>query len=177
MAKIKVNTELDENLYAAYWNNLQQLKFDIFYYDEHFKDCVLISKKIKYVIVGLTSLATGAWIGWSSNSIICIICAIFIWLLQGVSAVSDFFPYENRKQELRDLTAELEPLYIDMETDWRKIQALEISNDGISSRIHKYALHKANIRKHFFKDDALPIKEKLWTRADDMTEEYFKSFK
>lgn len=60
MAKTKNNTAIDQSLYNAFWRKLQQSKYDIIYYDLHFKECVSISRKIKYTVVGLTSLATGA---------------------------------------------------------------------------------------------------------------------
>lgn len=176
MAKTKNNTAIDQSLYNAFWRKLQQSKYDIIYYDLHFKECVSISRKIKYTVVGLTSLATGAWMSWSGNAIICVLCPIIIFILQAVSAVSDLFPFENRKIELRELSTELEQLYIEMETDWRKIQALEITNESIRSLIEKYALRQADISKHYFKDDALPIKERIRTKADNLTEEYYKNF-
>lgn len=171
----KTETKLDQTLYNAFWFKMQQLRYDIFYYDEYFKECISISSIIKNVVVVVTSLATGAWMGRNDNKIICIVCPIIIWILQAVSAVSEKLSFENRKLELRELSTELEVLYIEMESDWRKIQALEVSNEDIRSLIQKYALRQVDISKHYFKDDALPIKEKIRAKADDLTEEYFKN--
>lgn len=166
--------KMDDTLYNAFWSKLQQLKYDIYYYDEHFKSCISISRGIKYTSVAITSLATGAWISWNNISIIRISCAIIIWVLQAVYVLFEYLPFEKRKVELRELSEELERLYIVMETDWRKIQALEISNDEIRSMIQEYTIKQSDISKHYFKDDALPIKEKIRKKADNLTEEYFK---
>ena len=172
----KVETTVDATLYSAFWSKLQQFRFDLYYYDEHFKRCIIVSRAIKYSIIATTTLATGAWMSWNSITGICAVCAIVILLLQAVSAVSELLPFEKRKLELRELSAELESLYIDMETDWRKVQALEVANEDIRALMQSYALKQADISKHYFKDDALPQKEKLWKNADNLTEEYFKHF-
>ena len=176
MAKTATDITVDTTLYNAFWNKLQQFKFDLFYYDEHFKRCIFVSRAIKYSIIGATTLATGAWMSWNSITGICIACAIMILLLQAASAVSELLPFEKRKLELRELSAELEALYIDMEADWRKVQALEVTNENIRALMQSYASKQANINKHYFKDDALPQIEKLRVNADNLTEEYFKHF-
>lgn len=175
MSKV-VNDCLDENLYNIFWNKLQQTKFDIFYYDEHFRRCTKITRYIKYFIVGATAIATGIWTGFGDVGIVPEICACVIIFLQAISAVSDLFPHEKRKTELREISIELEKLYIDMEMDWRKTQRLEISNDEIEEKIQGYALEQLNISQHYFKDDALPEKERIRLKVDVKTEEYFNNF-
>lgn len=170
------NNAIDTTLYNAYWSKLQQFKFDLIYYDVQFKACVKACRFIKYGIIGITTLATGAWVTWGDLSAIKVVCAIIIWLLQGISAISEVFPFNKRKLELRELSTELEPIYIQMESDWRKIQCMQITNDEISGLMESYAQKQAEIIKHYFKNDALPLKEKYHVEADNLTEEYFKYF-
>ena len=135
-----VNEDLDERLYNIFWRKLQQAKYDLIYYSIHFNERVSISRRIKYAIIGTTTLATGAWMTWSNTNIVAKICPIVILALQVVSAISEKFPYESRKLELREMIAELEPLYIEMENDWRSIRNLEQNkrklNGIISKKIH-----------------------------------------
>lgn len=175
MEKIQ-NEALDEQLYATYWHKLQQAKYDLVYYEIHLDHCIRVIRRIKYLVIGVTSLATGAWMQWNDNSDVRIVCAILIWLLQGVSAISGIFPYEKRKLELREMITDLEPLYLQMENDWRIIQSLKMSNQDISDTILQYEQKQAAIKKHYFKDDSLPGREKFRTKADESTEEYFKYF-
>ncbi len=176
MSETTKTEKIDKTLYSAFWSKLQQLKFDVNYYDVHFKHCVKTSRIIKYVVAVVTSLATGAWMNWNDISFIGVSCAVIIWLLQAFSAFSEWLPFEKRKSELRELSAELGVLYIEMEADWRKIQSLETTNEEIRDLLPEYALRQADISKHYFKDDALPIKEKLRTKADELTEDYFRYF-
>lgn len=176
MLKTQKEAKIEMTLYNAFWGKMQQFKFDIFYYDEHFKRCVSISRIIKYSIAAVTSLATGAWMNWNHITAIGITCGVIILLLQTFSAILEWMPFEKRKLELRELSAELESLYIEMETDWRKVQALELTNAEIRTLIHNYSSRQAEISKHYFKDDALPLKENIRTKADDLTEEYFRNF-
>lgn len=170
------NYELDEQLYNVFWNKLQQTKFDIIYFSEYFNYYTKISRVIKYIIVGVTTLATGVWMTWGSVPAVVTICGIVILALQVISAVSEHFPYESRKLELREMLAELNPLYLEMENDWRTIYSLKMSNSKIQEAIYRYELKQEEIKRHYFKDDALPDNEKLRNKADEKTEEYFKYF-
>lgn len=171
-----VNEKLDEQLYNTFWKKIQQSKFELNYYGLHFNSCVDISRWIKYIIIGTTTLATGTWMTWSTIPTVGTICAIIILVSQVISAISEKFPYESRKLELREMLNELEPLYLEMEDDWRSIQNLKMSNNTIQETIQKYDRNQAEIKRHYFKDDALPEQEKIRSKADELTEEYFKYF-
>ena len=175
MTKLQ-NKALDEQLYNVFWSKLQQAKFDIVYYSEYFNHYTKISRVLKYITIGATSLVTGVWLNWGSVSAVGTICGVAILVLQVISAISEKFPYETRKLELRELLAELDPLYLEMENDWRSIYGLKMSNSKIQEAIHRYELKQAEIKRHYFKDDALPDNEKLRTKADEKTEEFFKHF-
>jgi len=168
--------ELDVQLYNTFWLKLQQSKFDLIYYGLHFNSCAKISRWIKYVIIGITSLATGAWMAWDGLPIVKTTCAIIILASQVISAISEKFPYESRKLELRELIAELEPLYLEMENDWRSIQNLKMPNSKIQETIQHYDKKQAEIKRHYFKDDSLPEPDKFRLLANEKTEEYFNYF-
>ena len=176
MGKV-VNEELNEQLYSTFWRKLQQSKFDLIYYDVHFKKCTTISRWIKYAIIAVTSLATGAWMNWNSIAAIGNICAVVILAAQVVSAISEKFPYESRRIELREMIDELESVYFEMENDWRTIQSLKMSNSKIQEAIKEYDNEQAKIKRHYFKEDSLPESERLRLQADIKTEEYFNYFK
>lgn len=175
MAKVQ-NEELDERLYNAFWSKLQQAKFDIVYFSEHFNRCTVITRAIKYTIVGATTLATGAWMAWGHNQVVGAVCGVAILMLQVLTAISEKFPYEARKLELREMLAELDTLYLEMEDEWRSIYSLKISNSKIQEAIHQYDQKQATIKRHYFKDDALPENERIRIKADEKTEEYFENF-
>ena len=77
---------------------------------------------------------------------------------------------------MREMLAELEPVYLEMENDWRSIQNLKMSNQKIQETIQKYDKKQAEIKRHYFKDDSLPDIDTLRLQADEKTEEYFKYF-
>ena len=74
------------------------------------------------------------------------------------------------------MITELEPLYVEMENDWRSIRNLKKSNDMILEAIQKYDTKQAEIKRHYLKEDSLPETEKIRLQADEKTEEYFKYF-
>lgn len=169
-----IKQKIDEELYKAFWGKLQQAKFDIIYFNVHFNRCIKVARVLKYLIAGVTALATGAWITWGGVSIIGTICAIVIWVFQGISAIAEWFPYEKRKVELHDMVKELEPLYIEMENEWRNVQGGKISNKHVQERLLYYETKQMEIKNHYFKNDTLPERENIRKKADDLTEEYFK---
>lgn len=172
----KVYQKVDEDLYNAFWRKLQQFKFDITYFSVHFDACVKALRWIKYSIVGGTAIATGVWMTWNNVSGVGTVSAVLILLLQALSAISEWFPYENRKLELREMLTELEPLYIDMENEWRKINRLEKTDKQIQGAILRYSQKQLDIKNHFFKDDSLPIRKRLEQKATILTSKYFEYF-
>jgi len=113
---------------------------------------------------------------WDGLPIVKTTCAIIILASQVISAISEKFPYESRKLELRELIAELEPLYLEMENDWRSIQNLKMPNSKIQETIQHYDKKQAEIKRHYFKDDSLPEPDKFRLLANEKTEEYFNYF-
>lgn len=166
----------EEYALNIFWNRLQQLKFDIIYLSLQFKRCVTISRTIKYLIVGLTTLSSGILIGFYSIKQLAIACSVFIIFLQVFSAVSEYFPFEKRKDEIRELCNELEELYNKMEYDWRILFNDDKSTSEINEYINSYASNITKLEKYYLKDDALPEIKKITQKAEFKTSEYFKNF-
>ena len=93
-------TETNFQIQKSFWNIFQQFKFDLIYYSLHFSRCVKIIRIIKYVTLGVTALATSVWMAWNHIQWVSIACPIVILVLQVFSAVSEHFPFENRKLEI-----------------------------------------------------------------------------
>ena len=91
-----------QKLQEKYWKQLCQFKFDLLYYDLHFRKCVMIGRFIKIIGAIMTSFATGAWMGWNHIGWVRIVCPIVIFVLQAMNAGYQFFPFEDRKIELRE---------------------------------------------------------------------------
>lgn len=169
--------DLDITLYNTYWLKLQQSKFDIAYFECHYSYCVKLIRRIKYIIIVVTTLSTGIWMGWNSNAVVNKSCPIVLVLVSVLSALKDDFPYEKRKNELRELSLELNNLYVRMESDWFKINRLECSNNKIEELLGYYQIELIHIKDHYLKDDSLPVKDLITTNATNKTVEYFEFLK
>lgn len=166
-------TATNTTLQEAFWFKLQQFKFDLFYYCNHYKKCVAILKWIKYIVVGLTTASTLAWIEWSEISSVPKICSAVIIALQVFNAISDFLPFSNRKDELRDLTNDLDPLYIEMESTWRRISNGELSLPDVEHSIDNFARKRLQIEKNYLRNDYLKEYKKMIEKTENQTREYF----
>ena len=168
----------NENLkiQQVYWNKMYQFKFDLIYYSLYFNLCVSIMRLIKYISVGLTVLVTGIWMNWYNIQSVSVSCAIVILIIQAFNALSELFPFDNRKLEIREMSNELDNVYLQMEADWLKISDGELTITEITSLIQTYAKKRADIEKHYFKNDSLPYNKRIDNHANDKVESYFKNF-
>lgn len=93
------------------------------------------------------------------------------------NAVSDLFPFNQRKDELRDLTNDLDPLYIEMESTWRKIAEGELTTPEINRSIDDFANKRLQIERNYLKNDFLKEQKKIVEKTEKQTKEYFDTFK
>ena len=176
MAKTQTIEEIDTRTYNSFWGKMQQFKHDLHYLSIMNNHYVFLSRMLKLIPFAGTFIATSVWMSWHNNDIIAVICPIVIFIMQAITAITEKLPYDDRKSELRELLDELRPLYSEMENDWRNYSSFEISNKEMREKILFYDQQQEIIKKHYMKNDALPIVERFRKKADDMTAEYFQNF-
>lgn len=159
-------------LQKHFWAKLGQLKFDLILYSYHFFYCITFLRRVRIFSAVITAVVTGVWIKWKDISIITTICPIIILILQAFLAGLEYMPYENRKQELRELIDLLEPLYNEMERDWDLISLGEFSIKQIEEKTREYEDRRIEIAKNFLKNDAIPNKKSLVKQAKDEADIY-----
>lgn len=170
---IATEPEIEFRPQLYYWSKLGQLKYDLILYGKYFSECVFWLRCFRIGSALLTSLTTGALIGWSDIAWIRVTCPILIFILQAINAGAEFLPFENRKLELRELIDALEPLYDKMEYDWQMIALGNFTLEEIESKTLEYQTRKTEICKHFLKNDALPERKKLSNKVKTETDIYF----
>lgn len=170
-----LETKDDCQVQERYWFRLTQFRFDLNYYSYYFKHCVKCQRWIKGTLLLFTTLFTSIWTSWGDYASVKWICSIAILALQTVNSISEIFPYENRKQELREMGCLLEPVYDEMESDWLKVASGEMSVEEIDIKILEYARKRREIEQHYFKDDALPDNVTIKERATSETNLYFET--
>lgn len=170
---------MDENnndyVQNNFWKKMMFLKNDIVYYDFYLSHCVRISKVFTVLIAGGTSIVTLLWMEYLNNAIVSKYSPLFILGLQIASVFKDFFPYDSRKNELRDLNDELRPIYEEMEEDWQKMYLQKYTEEDIIQKSKSYALEIEKTKKYYFKDDAIPHNKRLLRKAENEVIQYYKS--
>lgn len=167
-----VATDIDTKNQEHFWNKLTQLKFDLNYYQQHFVNCVKILRWIRIGIVAVTAGVSGIWMTWSELEWVRIACPIAVLVLQIFNAILEVFPYEKRKQELRELTNLLNPVYTDMENDWYMIAEGQYTHEEIVQKTINYEKRRQDIQQHYLKDDALPERKHIVKKAEEDTSAY-----
>ena len=167
-----VTTVIDTKNQEHFWNKLTQLKFDLNYYHQHFVNCVKILRWIRIGIVAVTAGVSGIWMTWSEIEWVRFACPIAVLVLQIFNAILEVFPYEKRKQELRELTNLLNPVYTDMENDWYLIADGQCTREEISRKLISYEKRRQDIQQHYLKDDALPERKHIVKKAEEDTSAY-----
>ena len=158
-----------------YWSKMGQLKFDLFYYSFHFELCILILRSLHIGTAVITAAAAGAWMGWNSVGWIKIVCPIVILALQVLNVGVELLPYDNRKQELRDLIGALEPLYNKVERDWSIISYGDLGWQEIEEKVFSFRNENSEIAKNYFKNDSLPQVKHIIKRAKTAADNYMRN--
>lgn len=158
-----------------FWSKLGQLKFDLILYSYHFSACVGFLRWSRIGTAVLTAFATGAWIQWKDIACINTICPIIILVLQTFNAGVEFLPYDNRKQELRELVDSLEPLYNEMERDWGLIVLGALTVEQIENKAYEYQNRRTSIAKYYLKNDAISNKGWIVQKAKKEADKYMAS--
>lgn len=86
-------------------------------------------------------------------------------------------PYENRKLDLREAIALLNPVYLEMESVWHSISRSEIVGKQIDKQTVVFQNRIHEIKNGFLKNDSLPRRKKLENRVNAEANEYLKIFK
>lgn len=159
-----------------FWNYLQQFKFDLYYFNNHFESCVVKLRCIKYIVTGITVISAILLIIWPTSQGLTVVCSIVVIILQALNAFSDIFPFNNRKDELRDLCRELEFLYIEVENTWKKIAEGELMISEIEKSILEYKKRRHEIEINYFKNDFLKEEKKIVDKSNKQTQRYFEYF-
>lgn len=164
-----VTIDIDTRNQEHFWNKLTQLKFDLNYYHQHFATCVKILRWIRIGIVTVTAGVSGVWMTWPETEWVRFVCPTAALVLQIFNATLEVFPYEKRKQELRELTNLLNPVYTDMETDWYRIADGEYTREEIAQKLIDYEKKRQDIQQHYLKDDVLPEQKYITKKAEEDT--------
>ncbi len=175
MSKTKEKDKTVNNLMIQreFWKNLQQFKFDINYYNIHFSSSVNIIRRVKYADCGLTTLFTGAWMTWNTIKWVSALCAGGIVVLRVLSVINELLPYSKRASEIREMTNELDKLYIEMENTWMQIANGELTKQEIIEQNNQYKNKQLEIKTHYFKEDFLPERKRIVKKATKKTAKYF----
>lgn len=168
-----MDNQADNTVKEYYWKKLCQLKFDLVYYGLHFSRCVKIVRWGKIAITGLTAITTGAWMNWNDIAWLRVTCPITIFVLQVFLAVTELLPFEDRKIDLRELIDLLDPLYRDMENDWKSIVIGKYTIEEIEEKYTNFQTKNDDIKARFLRNDSLPKLENLYKKAKEETDIYF----
>ena len=123
----------------------------------------------------LTAAAASAWMGWNSVVWIKMICPIVIFALQALNVGIELLPYDNRKQELRDLISALEPLYNKVEHDWSIISHEDLGWQEIEAKVFSFRNENTEIAKNYFKNDSLPQVKRIIKKATNAADNYMQN--
>lgn len=171
-----VTTGVDTQNQEHFWTKLTQFNFDLNYYHQHFATCVRVLRWTRIGIVAVTACVSGAWMTWPETEWIRFVCPIAVLVLQIFNAILEVFPYEKRRQELRELTNLLQPVYTDMEADWYLIANGQCTVDEIVQKLAIYEKRRLDIQQHYLKDDALPERKHIIKKAEEDTSAYLVNF-
>ncbi len=163
-----------ENQYQLnYWNELYQLKADLFYLDEYFAQTEATNKRINMAVAAISSVSMGTWAVWQEHQTV---WAALIAASQVFNAIKAYFPYKKRLEILPGLRRDLEEVFLFTDRRWYDVAESKLT----SQQIHK--LHcdikekKARIRNKHLGSNILPNLKDYMDKAEELATAYFTNF-
>lgn len=153
-----------------FWDELCQLRFDLFYLD----DCISYSRKCDDFINMFTAITSsssvGAWIIWRTWSFLwsCIIA-----VSQVINAIKIYLPYSKRIKILNEQYSELYKLFIDCEYMWFKISNGDFTEEEINDKLREFRSKKHMIDSKYAKQIPVPENKKMIEKAMKSVEQYY----
>lgn len=159
-----------KSIQNKYWDELCQLRFDLFYINE----CIDISRKYDNFINIFTAITSsssiGAWVIWRSLSFVwsCVIA-----VSQVINATKIYLPYSKRIRLLNEQYFELDKLFNDCDYLWFKIANGDFTEEGINDKLRDFRNRKHLIDYKYAKQVSIPDNKKISEKVMILTENYF----
>lgn len=136
----------------------------------YFERCVKIKRLIKVLTGIFSSAAIAAWANWTQYA--------FVWgtivvICQVIGAAAEIFPFQERISALSSLLGQLSILYVDIESNWRKVYKGELTEPEINDLIYSFEKQWTIVDNKYFTSDALRQNDKMKEKAQAEADKYF----
>ena len=160
----------DSYIQKKYWDELCQLKFELFYLGEYIAHSEKCDNVINIMTAITSSSSIAAWALWDSLKFV---WSFIIAFSQVINAIKIHLPYSKRIKLLNQQCSELSKLFIDYDFLWLNISNGDFTDEEINENIRKFRIRKEKINDKFLLHNHLPQKRKLIVKADLSREQYY----
>jgi len=160
-------------LQKIYWNEMAQLKFEIFYLNEYLSS----SYKKDKVITFFLAITSGSGIGgWLIKQDYKLIWAIMLGISSILMTIKHDLPYNNWVKSINNYLPHLNKLFYQIEHEWLSISDGSLTITEINDALFSLRSSKEKLHNTYFNNQILLENKKIIKLADIQTENYFKIY-
>lgn len=147
----------------VYWNKMYRYRYQFYYLSMLHEKSVIINQWIKMIIAIGSASAIAAWSQWTN---LAFIWGFIIALAQVLSVINDMLPYQKRIARFATAINNLEFLFIEMESNWYKVDKGEWDSEKTNTFIYSLERKWEKVMKSDLKDDIISENQKIKEKAE-----------
>ena len=154
-----------------YWNQLEQLKTNVFYLHFYAMNAEWWNRAINIFLAISSSSSIGAWVIWKEYDYV---WAAIIAISQVLTAIKPQLPFQQRCKLINELNDKLQEYSLQCEADWYDVSEGNLTDKEIHDLTIQCSTNVMEAEKKILKSVTLPIKTSLLEKAEDEAELYLK---
>ena len=160
------------NMYQSFWNKFYDFKLASYYYQLY----ALRARRERSIVSALCMLASSALLAQMTQSASFRFgWVVIVFLCQLVSVLQPIFPFEKQYYAACNIYQDVNQLCDKIEAYWRTVSD-NTTDEELNQKIISFSEQYDKVETRFATADLFPYKKRLFLRAKDSTDTYFRRF-
>lgn len=164
--------ECSVDIRQFYWDFFINAKFSQIYYGLYLDDSYRWTRYINSFLAIASSTSIAAWVIWNK---IPLVWAMIIALSQVISAVKQYFPFNDRIARLGKMNPLLDAILDDMELTWIDVSENKLTDDQIRACLKECMSKVTKTIDQALVGVDMPTRQGLRKAAQQMTDQYVRT--
>lgn len=158
------------NIQEKYFREMVQIKAWEYYLNQYSEESYKWERLLNIITAIVSSASIAGWAIWKNYSFL---WGIAIAISQVITAIKPVMPYSKRIEVTRKMLPYIIGLFNRMEKKWFDVAKGNLTEEEINELIFDFKDEYAKIEQECINSPLLLKSERIQTKADKMTDEYF----
>ena len=160
-------------MYQSFWNKFYDTKLASYYYQFY----ALRARRGRTIVSALCLLASSVFLYQMTQSAsFHMVWVIIVFICQLISIIQPLFPFEKQYHSACYIYQDVNQLCDSIEAYWRTVSD-STTDDELNQEIISISDQYDRIESRFATADLFPQRKRLFRRAKENTDQYFRRFK